>query len=96
MEIFAEISQFVIAMLSIINPIGAIPVFLSLTRSNSDADLTRIARSCAIAIFVTLTISLFVGKNVLDLFGISIASFKVGGGILIGTMALNMLRARQK
>ncbi|MBL7666129.1 MAG: NAAT family transporter [Bacteriovoracaceae bacterium] len=94
MQTFSEISQFAIALFSIINPIGTIPIFLSLTKNFSDEEITRVARSCAIAIFMTIFISLFLGKDILNFFGISVASFRIGGGILLSTMAFSMLKAQ--
>ncbi len=94
MEGISEVYKFAIAMVSIINTIGALPVFLSLTKSSSDDELKITARTCAMAIFVTIFVSMFFGNNILHFFGITIAAFRVGGGILIGSMAFNMLKAQ--
>ncbi len=94
MESIQEITKFALAMISIINPIGAIPVFLSLTVDNSNEDIKQIAKTCAIAIFFTIIISLFFGENILGIFGITIPAFMVGGGILIGSNAFNMLKGQ--
>jgi multiple antibiotic resistance protein len=81
-------------LLAIVNPPGIIPVFVSLTRSSSEQERRRIARTAGITVAVVLTASALIGKLLLDFFGVSIASFKVGGGILLLLMAIAMMQAR--
>ncbi len=95
MESIQEITKFAIAIVSIINPIGAIPVFLSLTVDHSNEEIKIIARTCAIAIFITICTSLLAGQYILEVFGITIDSFRIGGGILIGMNAINMIRGQR-
>src|ERR1022692_4444796 len=83
------------ALFVIVNPIGAIPLFISYTRGQSTAERRIAARTAAIAVAVVLVISIFVGDYLLQFFGIGIPSFRVGGGILILLMAIAMLNARQ-
>jgi len=87
--------KFGISIFSVLNPLGAIPVFLTLTKNNSDQEIKKISTTCGLTIFITITVGLLFGGQILNFFGISIASFRIGGGILIGTMALNMLSAKQ-
>lgn len=93
-EILSSSLKYFIALLSILNPIGALPIFLGMTREFSEKEIKKIATSCAIAVFVTLIISLVIGNRVLDFFGITIASFRIAGGFLIFTMSLSMLSAK--
>ncbi len=95
MEIFNDSVKFFISVISILNPIGAIPIFMGLTRYYSQEDVSRIATNCAFAVFVTLFLSGLLGDEVLKFFGIQLASFRVGGGILIAFMALSMLRGEK-
>jgi multiple antibiotic resistance protein len=80
------------ALLVITNPIGAIPVFITLTRDQASSTRKKTARITATAVAVVLIISIFLGEPLLRFFGISLPSFRVGGGILIMMMALAMLR----
>jgi multiple antibiotic resistance protein len=82
------------AIIVIVDPLGAIPIFLGLTAGDSVQERTRIARTAAIAAAILLIISSLVGELFLRLFGISIASFKVGGGILVLLTAISMMNAR--
>lgn len=91
---WSEYAKFFAALLAIVNPLGAVPVFINMT-----ASLPRQARQqtglwAAIATAVILWVALLTGEAVLRFFGISIASFRVGGGILILLMAISMLHAR--
>ncbi|MDA8792946.1 NAAT family transporter [Bacteriovoracaceae bacterium] len=87
------LGQFAIGIFSVINPIGGIPIFLSLASDFEDQEKRRMTTITAITIFITMVISIFVGKQILGFFGISITSFRFGGGLLIGMMAFKMLRA---
>lgn len=93
-SILTDTIKFGVALLSIINPIGAIPIFLSITREHGQEEIKKISSSCAVAIFITILISLLIGQHILVFFGISIASFRIGGGFLLFTMALSMLQAK--
>lgn len=92
---FSEILKFAITLLSVLNPIGALPVFLTLTADNSIDEIKKVSTTCAIAVIITTIIGLIFGKSILSFFGISIASFRIGGGLLIASMAFSMLNAKQ-
>jgi len=84
-----------IALFAIVNAIGGVPVFISATKGWSAADRTRTAGTIALTVFTVLTLSVFIGDRMLAFFGISIASFQVGGGILLLLMAISMMHAKQ-
>lgn len=86
-----EYTKFLIAILAISNPIGIIPVFLTLTADATVTQRVKIGKIVVIATTLILLITLFFGELVLSIFGISIDSFRVGGGILILLMAISML-----
>lgn len=82
-----------VAMIVIVNPLGIMPVFVAMTASQSDTSRKLIARVAAITVMATLLISAVFGERVLEVFGISLASFKVGGAILIMLNAIAMMQA---
>ena len=92
-QAFEDTLKFSITLISILNPIGIIPIFLDLTKRNSESQILKIAQSCSIAVVITILISLVAGQYVLEFFGISIASFTIGGGILLSSMAFSMIQA---
>jgi multiple antibiotic resistance protein len=83
------------ALLAIVNPIGAIPLFISLTNNLGQQERYRTALIAAITTAAVLAGACLFGDNVLRLFGVSIASFRVGGGILLLLMAISMFHAEQ-
>ena len=89
-----EYIKFFTALLAIVNPIGAVPIFLSLTTNLSTAERNRTALVAAITVLLVSGASLLMGEAMLDFFGITIASFRVGGGILILLIAISMMHAR--
>ncbi|MBS0545493.1 MAG: NAAT family transporter [Proteobacteria bacterium] len=82
-----------ITLLALINPFGAIPMFLSLTAHQSRPQLHRTINTAAIATAVVIGVSALFGQTLLGIFGISIASLQVGGGVLLFLIALNMFNA---
>jgi multiple antibiotic resistance protein len=81
-------SLFVIA-----NPLGVTALFMSLTNRQTAEQRIRTARGTATTVAVVLITAVFVGDASLKFFGIRMASFHVGGGILILLMAITMLQA---
>ena len=95
MDVLFAKAKVLIALITIINPLGALPSFLTITRDYATDQRHKTARTAAIAVGIVLIVSSLLGEHILRFFGISIAAFRVGGGILILTMALSMLNARQ-
>lgn len=92
---FTEYTKIFIALLAIINPIGAIPIVIALTADASEEEFRRTTKVTVISVLVILLAALLAGELLLRFFGISISSFRVAGGILILLMAISMLHARQ-
>jgi multiple antibiotic resistance protein len=90
----AEYVQKVVGAFAIVNPFSTIPVFISLTASYSAYERKRVARGTATSVFIILVIAFFIGGVLLQFFGISVASFRVAGGILILMTAFSMLQGR--
>ncbi len=90
----SEYLKFFVAMLAIINPVGAIPIFINLTVDQEEEVRHKNGLMAAISMGLILTVVLFSGEAILRFFGISVGSFRVGGGILILLMAISMLHAR--
>lgn len=88
-----ELVKLTVGLISIVNPIGGVPIFLSLTDGRSAAQRRRIGLTTSLALLVILLVALSGGEAILRFFGIGIPSFRLAGGILILLMALSMLRA---
>lgn len=83
-----------IALLAIVNPIGVVPFFIHFTQSFTAEQRRRTIRTSALTAFAVISISGVAGLQIITFFGISIASFQVGGGMLLLTSALHMLNAQ--
>ena len=83
-----------IALLAIVNPIGVVPFFLAFTQNFSSAERRRTIRVASFSAFCVIAVSAVAGLRIIEFFGISIASFQVGGGILLLMSSLHMLNAQ--
>ena len=83
-----------IALLAIVNPIGVVPFFIHFTRNLNCAQRRRTMQVSAFSAFVVIAVSALAGLKIIGFFGISIASFQVGGGTLLLISSLQMLNAQ--
>jgi multiple antibiotic resistance protein len=83
-----------VTLLAIVNPLAIVPFFIHYTQNFSPAQRRNTIRVSAFSAFVVIAISALAGLQILEFFGISLASFQVGGGMLLLTSALNMLNAQ--
>jgi multiple antibiotic resistance protein len=83
-----------IALLAIVNPIGVIPFFIHFTQGFTREQRQHTVRVAAFSAFVVIAVSALAGLKIIEFFGISLASFQVGGGLLLLTSALQMLNAQ--
>jgi len=82
------------AILVIVNPIGALPLFVTLVSNQTQQERRRVARLTASSVAIVLVASCLFGESLLRLFGVSMASFRVGGGILVMLIAIAMFHAQ--
>ncbi|KWA77702.1 hypothetical protein WL28_29085 [Burkholderia ubonensis] len=83
-----------ISLLALINPVGAVPFFLSLTAQQTDDERRRTIRIASVSVFCVITVTTLLGQQIIDFFGISVSSLEVGGGIIMLLMAISMLNAQ--
>ena len=83
-----------IALLAIVNPIGVVPFFIHFTQGLSAAQRRRTIRVSALTAFIVIAVSAIAGLKIIEFFGISLASFQVGGGTLLLISAIQMLNAQ--
>jgi len=82
-----------VTMLPILNPAATAPIFLSMTEGASPATRTLLARRIARNMFWLMTGSMLVGSYVLDFFGISLPIVRIGGGLILASVAWRLLGA---
>ncbi|MDP3277226.1 MAG: MarC family protein [Deltaproteobacteria bacterium] len=82
------------SLFAIVDPFAALPVFLALTGHETHASRALVARRAALTVFAVLSVFALCGHLLFRFFGISIAGFKIAGGILLLGVALDMMRAQ--
>jgi multiple antibiotic resistance protein len=80
-------------LIAVVGPVSTVPLFLNFT-DNMQSQRKRIARVSAFAVACILTVTVLAGARILEIFSISIAGFRVAGGLLLLTIAFQMLEAR--
>lgn len=89
-----EFAKVLVGMMAIVNPMGAVPIFMSLTAERTAAYQRNAAIVSTFSSAVVMVIALVAGVQILGAFGIGIPAFRVAGGILIFSMSLSMLHAK--
>jgi multiple antibiotic resistance protein len=83
-----------VTLLAIVNPLACVPFFIHYTQHFSRQQRKHTIVIASFSAFVVIAVSALLGLQILDFFGISLASFQVGGGLLLMTSALSMLNAQ--
>ena len=83
-----------VTLLAIVNPLAIVPFFIHYTQGFDLAQRRHTVWVSSFSAFVVIAISAVAGLHILEFFGISLASFQVGGGMLLLTSALSMLNAQ--
>jgi multiple antibiotic resistance protein len=84
------------ALFPIANPIGAIPIFYSLTARDTPKYRLQQARKTTINVFIILVLFFLIGKLILGFFGISLGVLRIAGGLIVAHTAWEMVTARQR
>jgi multiple antibiotic resistance protein len=84
------------ALFPIANPIGAVPIFYSLTATDTRGERRKQARRIAINVVLILAVFLLGGRTILEFFGISLNVLRIAGGLLVANAAWEMVTSRQR
>jgi multiple antibiotic resistance protein len=94
-----ELIQFALiaftSILVLVDPVAAIPTFLAMTAGSNRARRRHMAARAAWTCFIVLLSFSLAGTFIFRLFGITLAAFKIAGGLILGLIGLDMLRARR-
>jgi multiple antibiotic resistance protein len=80
-----------LALFPIVNPLGGIPLFFSLTADFPPEERRRTALKTALYVIAILVIFMLVGRFVLNFFGISLPVLKIAGGLIVANTAWGMV-----
>jgi multiple antibiotic resistance protein len=93
---FDELLKFFVVLLVVVEPPSLVPLFATMTAGASDGYKRRMAlKAAAIAASILIAFAL-AGSWFIDLMGISIDAFRIGGGIMLFLIALDMVFAREE
>jgi MarC family membrane protein len=94
-----ELGQFALvaftSILFLVDPVAVIPAYISFTRTESVAHRRRTATIACIAAGIALLIFAAGGDLILRAFGITLAAFRIAGGLILWFVAMDMLRAER-
>lgn len=76
------------------NPLGTMPVFLSMTQGLSQVEREHIVKRSVLVAFITIMVFTFGGQFLFKFFGISTNGFRIAGGFIIFKIGYDMLQAR--
>jgi multiple antibiotic resistance protein len=82
------------AIFFVVDPMGAIPIFLAMTRNDAPEKKRNMARRASIIAFFVLTTFAVAGTLIFRVFGVSLGAFKVAGGVLLLLTSIEMLRVQ--
>ncbi len=85
-----------LSLLAIVDPVAAVPSFLSMTASESAEHRRHIVRDACIVCVALLVLFALSGQIIFKVFAITLPAFRIAGGIILGITALHMLEAEEK
>jgi multiple antibiotic resistance protein len=83
-----------VTLLAVVNPLAIVPFFIHYTQGFTREQRRRTIVTASFTAFLVIAVSALIGLEILEFFGISLASFQVGGGLLLLISAMNMLNAQ--
>jgi multiple antibiotic resistance protein len=86
-----DLLTFTIALFVVMDPIGVIPLYVSLTRNMSNNERKVISSNAVITTGILLLVFAIAGTTILSISGITISSFMIAGGILLFIVAVELL-----
>ncbi|MCL1060376.1 YchE family NAAT transporter [Shewanella gelidimarina] len=86
--------KFFLGLVAIINPVGLLPVFVSLTSHQTIAERNQTGKVANLAVVIILLVTIFAGQHILNMFSISLSAFRIAGGTLICIIAMSMLQGK--
>ncbi len=96
MDNFKELLNIFVPLFIIVDPIGCVPLFLGLTEGLPEAKKRYLAFKASLVAALVLTAFSLFGDRLLLYFDISVASFRVAGGLILLLIALQMIQAQPR
>jgi len=93
-ELFPQTLLYFISFFTLINPIGVMPVYMSMTSRLTQHQRRQTATRSVITAFIILVLFAVAGQFMFKFFGISVNGFRIAGGVIFFIMGYDMLNAR--
>ena len=91
MDFISELTRAILALFIIVDPFGNIPIFVGLTENITEPQRKKTFNTAMLVAFILLLVFAFTGQEIFVVFGLSIYSFEVAGGILLLIIAIRIL-----
>lgn len=79
------------ALISVINPLGTLPIFIGLTKDKESREMNEIAVRTVINVLVIMLVTFYGGEYILAFFGIGLTSLKLTGGLVIASSGFALM-----
>jgi multiple antibiotic resistance protein len=83
------------SIFALVDPITAVPAFLAMTGDSTPTRRRRMAVRAAFTCFIVLVTFSVAGAFIFRTFGITLAAFKIAGGLILGSIGFDMIRAKR-
>jgi multiple antibiotic resistance protein len=95
----SELWQFALvtftSLLFIVDPIALVPTYLVITQDETAERRRRTAARACVAAALSLVVFALAGRAIFRLLGITLAAFRIAGGLILWLVAMDMLRGRR-
>jgi multiple antibiotic resistance protein len=82
------------SLFSVVNPLGAVPIYLTLTSDMTSKVRELMARKTAMWFLLILVVFFFAGTFILEFFGISLNALRIAGGLIIVNSGYGLLNSK--
>ena len=82
------------SLFSVVNPLGAVPMYLTLTNDYNRSERSQTARRTALYFMIILVVFYFAGTVILDFFGITLNALRIAGGLIIVNSGYGLLNSK--
>ena len=90
-ETLGNLTKAVIALFIIVDPFGNVPIFIGLTEKISETERKKVFNTATLVGIILLLVFAFTGQEIFFIFGISLNSFEVAGGLLLLIISIRIL-----
>lgn len=93
-SLFAFFVTAFVSLFVTLDPIGNVPIFLSITPHNSEAERASMVTRAVLVVFVVLVVFALCGNLIFRFFGVTIEAFRIVAGLLLLKIAFDMMEAK--